>query len=796
MTRAVLLALASHWRRRPLQLGTLLVGLMLATALWTGVQAVNAEARASYAEASDALGQSELPVIDGPLTVDEYVALRRAGWRVTPVVEGRLRAGDLSLDLAGFEPLTAPPGAVPRDFGADGVPLAAPPLLLGAEAFAALEGTAEGARLGPLRLSAALGPDEAATDVGRAMDLLGRATLDRVAVLPGGSLNRPPLEEVLPGRAVRQPDDSGDVVRLTRSFHLNLTAFGLLSFAVGLFIVHAAIGLAFEQRRPVMRTLRALGVPARRLVALVAAEMTALALIAGAAGVLLGWAIAAALLPGVAATLSGLYGADVEGGLQLRASWALAGLGIAVLGTWAASARALWGLATLPVLQAGQPRAWAMASARRLRWQALGAAALLAAGALAGALGTGIGAGFAALGGLLLGSALLLPPVLAVALRLAEGRARGPLLQWFLADTRQQLPGLSMALMALMLALAANIGVGTMVGSFRGTFTGWLDQRLASELYVSAASEAQASRVVTLLAARPDVSAVLPIWSVETRIGGLPGDLFALRDHATYRDHWPLLSAAPDVWDAVAEGRAVLLNEQTARRMDLGVGDAVEVAPGWTAAVAGVYSDYGNPRAQALVGEEALGARYPDAPRLRFGIRTDDPEAVADALAAAGVSRAGIVDQASIKALSLSIFETTFAVTGVLNVLTLAVAGFAMLAALLTLAAMRLPQLAPVWALGLTRRRLARLELLRTVMLALGTALLALPVGLVLAWTLLAVVNVQAFGWRLPMDVFPGEWAVLIGAAALAAALAAAWPARRLAVLPPRALLEVFASER
>ena len=796
MTGAVLAALASHWRRRPLQLGTLLVGLMLATALWTGVQAVNAEARASYAEASDALGQSQMPVIDGPLTVDEFVALRRAGWRVTPVVEGRLRAGDLVLDLTGFEPLTAPPGAVPSAFLDDGAPLDAPPLFVGAEALAALEGHEAAARLGPLRASAALGPGEAATDIGRAMELLGRATIDRVTVLPGGSLDRPPLEEVLPGRALRQPEDGGDVVRLTRSFHLNLTAFGLLSFAVGLFIVHAAIGLAFEQRRGVMRTLRALGVPAGRLVALVAAEMTALALVAGAAGVLLGWAIAAALLPGVAATLSGLYGADVDGGLQLRPSWALAGLGIAVLGTWVASARALWTLARLPVLEAGQPRAWAMASASRLRWQALGAAALLAAGLAAGALGSGIAAGFAALGGLLLGSALLLPPALALALRLAEARARGPLLHWFLADTRQQLPGLSMALMALMLALAANIGVGTMVGSFRGTFTGWLDQRLAAELYVSTTSEAQAAAAVDMMTAREDVSAVLPIWSVETRIGGLPGELFGVVDHATYRDHWPLLSAAPGVWDRVAAGEGALLNEQTARRMELGVGDAVELAPGWSMPIAGVYSDYGNPRAQALVGEPALDARYPDAPRLRFGVRTDAPGAVRDALARMGVPRGAIIDQAAAKALSISIFEATFAVTGVLNVLTLAVAGFAMLAALLTLAAMRLPQLAPVWALGLTRRRLARLELARTVMLALGTAVLALPVGLALAWTLLAVVNVQAFGWRLPMDVFPGQWAILIGAAALAAALAAAWPARRLAVLPPRALLEVFASER
>ena len=56
-------------------------------------------------------------------------------------------------------------------------------------------------------------------------------------------------------------EQGSDVARLTDSFHLNLTAFGLLSFAVGLFIVHGAIGLAFEQRRVMVRTLRRLGCP-------------------------------------------------------------------------------------------------------------------------------------------------------------------------------------------------------------------------------------------------------------------------------------------------------------------------------------------------------------------------------------------------------------------------------------------------------------------------------------------------------------------------------------------------------
>jgi putative ABC transport system permease protein len=65
-----------------------------------------------------------------------------------------------------------------------------------------------------------------------------------------------------------------------------------------------------------------------------------------------------------------------------------------------------------------------------------------------------------------------------------------------------------------------------------------------------------------------------------------------------------------------------------------------------------------------------------------------------------------------------------------------------------------------------------------------------------LAWVLLAVVNVEAFGWRLPMYIFPHDYAVLGVFALGAAAIAAAWPARKLARTPPADLLKVFANER
>jgi putative ABC transport system permease protein len=155
-----------------------------------------------------------------------------------------------------------------------------------------------------------------------------------------------------------------------------------------------------------------------------------------------------------------------------------------------------------------------------------------------------------------------------------------------------------------------------------------------------------------------------------------------------------------------------------------------------------------------------------------------------------------IVDQASLKELSTSIFDRTFAVTAALNTLTLLVSAIALLASLLTLSNLRLAQLAPVWAVGITRRRLSELELVRILFFATATTAVALPLGLVLAWCLVAVVNVQAFGWRLPFYVFPGQLMQVFALALLTAFVASIVPIIRLARTAPAELLKVFANER
>ena len=317
-----------------------------------------------------------------------FVDLRRAGWPVSPVLEGRIQIGGRSLRLLGIEPMTLPAqvGNAPAIGAANLQPFVTPPgeMLVSAETLADLklhEGATptsnDGALLPPLRVQPQLVPGVLVVDIGIAQQLLKKP--DQVSRLLIGKAKGPRDQlESIAGDTLRfvEPDAASDLERLTDSFHLNLTAFGLLSFFVGLFIVNSAIGLAFEQRLPMLRTLRACGVSARMLNTVLVAELVSLALVAGLAGLVCGYFIAAALLPDVAASLRGLYGAQIPGQLTLRGEWWLAGIAISVLGALVAAAASLIKAIRLPVLAFAQPQAWQQAQRRWLKLQSAAALAV------------------------------------------------------------------------------------------------------------------------------------------------------------------------------------------------------------------------------------------------------------------------------------------------------------------------------------------------------------------------------------------------------------------------------------
>ncbi len=812
-------ALMSHWRRHKANLATLLLGLAIATALWSGVQALNAQARKSYDSAARVFSGGEtqnLVAARGGLFPQElFIKFRRAGVKVSPALEGAVRIGEKSVRLIGVEPLTLPrstPLAPLREndearniLTGDGRSFASPETLRALHlSEGARAATERGFLLPPANAMDAAPPGAVIVDVGVAQKALERpARLSRLLVSPETPLDAARLRAIA-GEELRlvEPDEEGDLSRLTDSFHLNLTAFGLLAFLVGFFIVAAAFGLAFEQRLPMVRTLRALGVSAPALACALLCELLLITLLAGGLGVAGGYLIAAALLPDVSASLEGLYGAAVSRAMAPDARALGLGLAMAGAGALLAAGSGLAKTLRLPVLSVARPIAWRAAHHRYLWRQAALAVCALLGAVLAYRATEGLLMGFLVIAAALLAAALLLPLALAMLLALGEGFARRPLARWFFADGGREIAGLSLALKALLLALATNIGVGGMVAGFRETFTGWLDARLTAEIYYEAATPADAADIEAWAKTRPDVAAILPVWRAKTRLSNWPVEIIGVTPHETWSAHFPLLDGGADAWRALHEEDAALISEQLARRLGVGIGATLDIpteADAWRARIVGIFPDYGNARGQLRLDHTRLAQHFSDASRVHYALRVRpaDIQPVMDAMRSHFGSRiVRLVDNAEVKKLSTDIFERTFTVTAALDTLTLAVAAIALFASLLTLSDLRLAHIAPVWAIGVARRRLAGLELLRILLFAAGAALVSIPLGVFMTWALVAVVNVAAFGWRLPLHLFPTQWAQVFVVALLTAFCAALVPALRLARSAPADLLKVFANER
>ena len=266
--------------------------------------------------------------------------------------------------------------------------------------------------------------------------------------------------------------------------------------------------------------------------------------------------------------------------------------------------------------------------------------------------GDSLVSGFAVLAALLLGAALALPAILEWVLVLGQRSARRRARDLVLG---RQPPA----------AFGIVAGVDGAVAGARGQCRRRHHGRnLQPDLYRLArrtagggrlhqrSDDAQATEIKAWLRQRPEVEAILPGGRADTQIDGAPVEILGLADHATYRDHWPLLQSGANAWIRLRPGDAGFVSEQLARRLKSRLGDRIEVpAPGgnWTLEVVGIYADYGNPKGQIAVNFAALTRRFPEIPLTRLGLRVAPAAVPALIVGAAGQVRAGWPQPRSIR---------------------------------------------------------------------------------------------------------------------------------------------------
>jgi putative ABC transport system permease protein len=832
--------------RHPWLMGLSVLGVAIGVAVVVSIDLANTSAqRAFELSAETVTGKATHQVVGagGALDDDVYRRLRvEAGVRPSaPVVEdyAALARGDRTFQVIGidpfadaaFRPYLGTGAGGDLDLGAfmtqDAALMSAPTAnSLGVQPGDTLRVQIEGTERA-VRLAGLIEPEDERTrravanllvvDVSTAQRLFGlEGRLSRIdLILPSDDAAQAAalrdIRAALPegARVQRSETRTQTVEQMTRAFELNLTALSLLALVVGAFLIYNTMTFSIVQRRSLIGRLRALGVTKRQVFGLVLGEAALLGVVGTGIGVLLGIVLASGLVQLLAQTINDLYFVVQVSELSIT-PWILVKGGLLGVGTTLLAAVPPAREATSTPVSTVLRR-----STQETNVQAL-APRLAAAGVGVGALGMlllvvteqSIIVSYLALL-CLLGAAALLTPLLVVGLAKAArpllDRLFGVLGRMAARGVVTSLSRTGVAIAALMVAVAATVGVGLMIDSFRGTVEDWLSQSLQADVYVQPPSLVFRRSTATLDSAVADrlrgLEGVAGAYSVrrtavEANVGRT--ELVAIEPGPETPDVYRFKDGEPnDIWPRFRTDDTVFISEPYSYRHDLGVGDTVRLQTDrgrHPFPIEGVYYDYGSDLGVVMMSRSTYTDFYDDRGVSGLAFYAADGQDV-DALiadmraATQGLQDVVIRSNRALRETSLRVFDRAFTITTVLRILAIVVAFIGVLSALMALELERRREMGVLRATGMTPPQLGGYVTLQTGLMGAIAGLLSLPLGYALAYVLVFVINKRSFGWTLQLTVSPEilvQALVLAVGAALLAGLYPAWSMARSS--PARAL--------
>jgi putative ABC transport system permease protein len=778
-TKLALNLFAAHYRQAPLQAAAILIGIVLAVTLFVAVQAINLNAKRSYAESTEQLSAQAQNLIIPPagqnyLPESLYFTLRQNGLSATlPVIEGRVRDEQgRRWSVQGSELIAAISSRYryssdsQQNVSLFDSALPLPELLVGKPIVMMSQsqhqnlGEVETLTLDDIPTQVVVLPDEwqlgsrMLMDIGFAQQLLNKQ--DQLSYIAAfhtrdklGRDKQAKWQNLIgeQGQWVTN-NQSTDLGSLTDSFHLNLTAMSLLAFLVGLFIAYNGVKYSLLKRNRLLVQIQQAGIAPRLVFTALLIELTILVTIGASVGFVLGMQLSHWLHPTVALTLEQLYGATLLPGTWQWQWWMQA-----LLLTLAATLLACWQHFKQRVRQPLSSHGGfyqAPETSNENQLFLIGTA--LTAIALAGLwLSEHHRFTMAWLGVLVVSIPLYLPKTLSVLANWCEKRTTSGLMQYLFAELRELISPLSLAMMALLLAVTANMGMNTLVSSFESTLKQWLEQRLHADIYVSPA-QGEIANVERALQQFDKVETVYKQYYVDDNLQGLP-ILLGTKDKDTLEQTMVFKSHLENFWQRFYQGELVAISEPTAVKLGLSLGSelTLDAIPSKTLLVGAIFHDYGSPNGEVLLAPKLWReSGFTDLP-TSLGIKVSGaPQIVYDQLRQQlNLHPSQLYDQAQIKSIALDIFSQTFAITRALNGVTLMVAVIGLFSACFMLLDARKAAIARLYALGVSRRKLMTMVVGQIAALVSFTLVIALPLGAMVGYVLTDIVTLRAFGWSL-----------------------------------------------
>ena len=827
--------LASSFRAQP---GRWLIAgftVALGIALAVGIHTVNRSALGEFGRAMDmvngqASAQLVMPSGDFPdQIVDEIVSHQRelGIQAVSPVLERQASSlRILGLDI--FQAGQVTPSLMPsvqdgeRDqlFADNSIFLSSAALrdlnvAVGDPLAVALGGRTVTFKVAGL-VPGAAGQRIAVMDLGLAqwrLDGLGRLSRLDVQLVQGKSLQAlaADLERLNLGLTlVTAEDRDRRMSNLSRAYRVNLNVLALVALFTGAFLVFTTISFSVLRQQSQLALLNILGANQGWLFAVVITQALLVAALGGMLGIGIGLGLAAILLQWVGGDLGGGYFSTSIPPLEI--DWAV------LFGFWLLSLAvgALAGYFPARAATSGSPVAQLKSgAAERILKPVLDdrIALSLALVSLVLAFIPAIDglpiAAYLSIALLLLAGLALTPSLVRICfsliyrllLRKPNLSSSFTLAVWRLSQAPASAAGLIAGVVA---ALALTVAMVVMVASFRDSVTRWLDQVLPADLYASLKSStlsedlARDPALASLIVSSPGVERVE--WSLQQQILLRPD-----RPEVTLMARPISTGAAAQtlpLTGSVAMQPASLSGSTHPARPEVYVSEAMTDLYGWKPGevhylplagvangrlpvwVAGVFRDYGRQHGSIVMDLSTYQRLTRDLRRTDIAIWIapgKQPSEVLDLLQRKfpEIKRLPFRSASELRALSLRIFDRSFALTYALEVAALLVAIFSVAAGFAGQALVRQKEYALMHHLGQSSQQQLHWIIDESGMLLALAACWGTLLGLLMSQVLIHRVNPQSFHWTMQTSMPVVALIVLSLVIVLTGIAAAVWASRK-----------------
>lgn len=646
-------------------------------------------------------------------------------------------------------------------------------------------------------------------DINTAQRLFGMAgKLTRIdLILPEDSesvINN--IKVILPDGAavVRSESRTETVAQMTRAFKFNLQALSMLALLVGMFLIYNTMTFSVVQRRPLIGRLRALGVSRNEILSTILKEALLIGSIGTIIGIIAGIFLAQILVKLVTQSINDLYFVLSVQELTVDAMSILKAI---VLGIGATMVAALW-----PAREASQAEVSTVLKrssneskiSKRIRPLAI-------IGVLLGIGGVGIlqipggdiGAGYGALLFMIIGFSLTVPLLIVgmtIILKPVFGAIGGLIGKMAVRGIVTELSRTSVAIAALVVAVAATVGVGVMVDSFRTTVVSWLESQLQADVYVQPPSSVSRNAdaeldpgLIKLLVQTEGVAYSGTVRSVDVRTNNGNDNLVAIDQGESAQITYQLKDSSDNFWQRYKNEPILMVSEVYAYRNNVQLGDTlfIETDLGRSPfVIKAINFDYASDIGTITMSRNLYDQFFEDEAISGLALYAKEGvevEALVHELRekASGNQEVFIRSNRGLREASIEIFDRTFTVTVVLRMLAILVAFMGVLSALMALQLERSRELAVLRANGMTPGQLWNYVTTQTGVMGIMAGILSVPLGILMAYILVYVINLRSFGWTLQFLITPSVLFQAIGLAVFAALLAGIYPSKKMAEANP-----------